>query len=100
MKKYSHMVRFFSGSNQSDLINQKTINEKIKSYGFIECGQIQLFLKNVCDIYPGCSELKYIRDKLKECLSNHDNQSDYFESMRSILFDINEEIKSRISAEI
>ncbi|MEH4929637.1 hypothetical protein [Enterobacter cloacae] len=64
--------------NQPDSLSRQAITEIIRHYGFIECAQLLSFLQFTCEALPGISELTYIRDKLKACLKNHDDQSEYF----------------------
>lgn len=65
------------------------IRKRIELFGFIQCGKILSFLTYVCDTVPGESELRYIRDQLHECLTEHDNdRRKYFSEIRTLAAEI------------
>jgi hypothetical protein len=53
----------------------------IQPYGFIECGEIQVFLKNFCKEYPSKVDLLWLLCRVNQCLINNNNGSDYFHSL-------------------
>jgi hypothetical protein len=71
-------------SKLSEPISSQALMDIVRHYGFIECGQLLTFLGSVCGTLPDISELLYIRDKLRECLNNHDNHSVYFCELREL----------------
>ncbi|WP_164141772.1 hypothetical protein [Serratia marcescens] len=83
---------YTSGEMRSDYIN-----EKVRLYGFIECGDILQFIQVFCPGELGVGELMYVLGKLKECLGNHDNQTPYFSGLRKLSREINDELIYRIS---
>ncbi len=74
--------------SQSSL-TRSVLKERIKIYGFIQCGQIYSFLDYVCDTIPGEVELKYVQGKLVECLVEHDDGSVYFSGLKALLQEVN-----------
>jgi len=55
---------------------------RLGRYGFTECSTLRAFLHCVCGSQPGPTELAYIRLKLRECLSRHDDGSPWFADLR------------------
>ncbi|WP_244319745.1 MULTISPECIES: hypothetical protein [Pantoea] len=51
-------------------------------YGFTECSTLRAFILCICGDTPGPPELVYIRLKLRECLSRHDDGSAWFADLR------------------
>lgn len=76
------------GGIQSSL-TRGVLKERIKVYGFIQCGQIYSFLEYICDAHPGESELKYVQCKLIECLTEHDDGGVYFSGLKTLLQEVN-----------
>lgn len=90
-----HMLKGFSrlsptcrAGSQSSL-TRSVLKDRIKVYGFIQCGQIYSFLDYVCDSNPGEAELKYVQGKLVECLMEHDDGGIYFSGLKSLLHEVN-----------
>ena len=75
-----------AGSHSS--LTRSVLKDRIKIYGFIQCGQIYSFLDYVCDTCPGEAELKYVQGKLVECLVEHDG-SVYFSGLKTLLQEVN-----------
>ncbi|CAI2092500.1 Uncharacterised protein [Serratia ficaria] len=69
-----------------------TLIKKLGGYGFIECSLLVSFLQLFCNEDPGVIELQYIRDKVREFLGKHDNQSDYFSDLRQVFQDTHDAI--------
>lgn len=69
-------------------LSRSDLLERIKPYGFIETSSVLSFLENVCNPAPDECAFMYIRNKIDECLSHHDNGSDYFSALRSLLKDL------------
>lgn len=65
-------------------LTRTVLIERIKQYGFIECGEMLSFLECVCGTYPDRCALIWLRDKLAQCLGQHDNGSDYFSALRTL----------------
>ncbi|AGB84055.1 hypothetical protein D781_3863 [Serratia sp. FGI94] len=61
-----------------------TLIKKLGGYGFIECSLLVSFLQLFCNEDLDVIELQYIRDKVRDFLGKHDNQSDYFSVLRQI----------------
>lgn len=76
------------GGCQSSL-TRSVLRERIKFYGFIQCGQIYSFLEYICDANLGESELKYVQGKLVECLVEHDDGGGYFSGLKTLLQEVN-----------
>jgi len=55
---------------------------KLGLYGFTECSMLRAFILCICGGTPGPAELGYIRLKLRECLSRHDDGSAWFADLR------------------
>jgi hypothetical protein len=70
-------------------LNKAILLERYRHYGFIECGEILMFLEFVCEFRLGYCEFLYIMEKTKECIIKNDNGSDYFSDLRSIVYEIN-----------
>lgn len=52
---------------------------RLKTYGFIECGNVINFLKYVCDDeLLGIPALRYIHSKIRECLKKHTSDIERF----------------------
>ncbi|WP_139375555.1 hypothetical protein [Serratia marcescens] len=66
-------------------VARSALIKKLGGYGFIECSLLVNFLQLFCNEDFGIIELQYIRDKVREVLSEHDNQSDYFSNLRQVL---------------
>ncbi|CAI1507918.1 hypothetical protein [Serratia ficaria] len=58
--------------------------KRLGYYGFIECAQLVNFLQLICDDEPGMTELKYLRDKVQDCLQRHGTRDDYFTDLRRL----------------
>lgn len=65
-------------------LTRTVLIERIKQYGFIECGEMLSFLECVCGTYPDRCALIWLRDKLAQCLGQYDNRSDYFSALRTL----------------
>lgn len=79
-------------------VARASLIKRLGYYGFVECAILVNFLQLICDDEPGVCELRYVRDKIQECLHIYDNQNDYFNDMREISEEINKELLSRLSA--
>jgi len=55
---------------------------RLGQYGFTECSTLRAFILSICGDAPGSPELGYIRLKLRECLSRHDDGSVWFADLR------------------
>lgn len=73
-------------------LSRTHMEKRVGRYGFIECGMLMHFLLLICDDEPGLTELIYIKEKISECLRNHDNQSDYFSDLKVLRREICDEI--------
>lgn len=64
----------------------------IQPYGFIECGEMQIFLRSLCHKYPSEADLLWLLDKTKHCLNNYSNGSDYFHELERLKVRIKKEL--------
>jgi len=62
--------------------NTKDLAARLERYGFTECSMLRAFILCICGDTPGPPELGYIRLKLRECLSRHDDGSAWFTDLR------------------
>lgn len=69
-------------------MNKSQVMGVIGKYGFIECGDIQLFLFFLTSEELDMESLLWVLGKLNECLSNHDNNTSYFSELRGLRNDI------------
>ncbi|MDJ0034047.1 MULTISPECIES: hypothetical protein [Pantoea] len=76
MRKNTDTGRFGSPFSATDLA------ARLGRYGFTECSTLQAFILCICGDPPGPPELGYIRLKLRECLSRHDDGSAWFADLR------------------
>lgn len=88
LKGFSRLSPTRRADSQSSL-TRSVLKDRIKVYGFIQCGQIYSFLDYVCDSNPGEAELKYVQGKLVECLMEHDDGGIYFSGLKSLLHEVN-----------
>lgn len=74
-------TRFMHKFSRSSMLN------RLKMYGFIECGNIITFLNYVCDDEMlGVPALRYIYSKITECLKNHATDVRRFGSADSMCY--------------
>ncbi len=66
-------------------LNKKSLTAAIRHYGFIECQDILSFLNYVCGIYPDRCSLIWLKEKTSECLDKHDDGSEYFTMLRTLV---------------
>ncbi len=92
-------MRQFNRTNEQKIerrviesLSRQALIDRLSHYGFIECGMMLTFLHMICDVTLGVGELTYLRDKIKECLNEHDNQSDYFNDLRKLYAHLDEGI--------
>ncbi|EAM2342900.1 hypothetical protein U2T19_004916 [Salmonella enterica] len=64
------------------------LQEKFRKYSFEECSTVLAFIELFCIPTPDRSALLYILSKTEECIHNHDNGSNYFNTLREIAQDI------------
>ncbi len=69
-------------------LSKKHLSDIIQYYGFIECGQVLLFIKYVCDEYPDEIDLTWVYGKINQCLRGNDNGSEYFNGLKRVMRDI------------
>ncbi|XGI79143.1 hypothetical protein ACED16_19190 [Enterobacter hormaechei] len=69
-------------------MSQKEFLDVIQPYGFIECGEMQIFLQTLCEKYLCRADLFWLMHKLKQCLKNNSDGSDYFCELEKLKFDI------------
>lgn len=60
-------------------ISREEVLGVTQPYGFIECGEMQVFLKTLCQKYPCRADLFWLINKTEHCLNSHGNGSDYFQ---------------------
>lgn len=77
---------------------RRALIKRLGYYGFIECAQLVNFLQLICEDEPGIAELKYILDRVQDCLYRYDSQDDYFTDLRQLRWEINNEIVFRTRA--
>lgn len=61
-----------------------TLKALFSQYGFIEISDIVYFLSVYCCATVHHRDLQLIRYRLGICLNNHDNGSDYFQTLRTL----------------
>lgn len=66
------------------ILTRAQIENRVSDYNFSETGDILRFLSCVCGMQPDDCGYIYIRSKLGQCLSNHDDCSDYFIPLREL----------------
>ncbi len=59
--------------------------EVLDKYNFIECSHVVDFMMIFCNLGIEVNELEYIEKKIHQCLKNHDDGSDFFSDLRSLL---------------
>lgn len=89
MKKHGDKYYSYAGPHR---LSRHSLENRLGRYGFTECGVLLIFLRWVCDDTPGMTELIYIKEKISECLRNHDNHSDYFADLRTLRREICDDI--------
>ncbi|PNK90870.1 MULTISPECIES: hypothetical protein [Serratia] len=88
----NHQRELITPAVSASPVARCTLIKKLGGYGFIECSLLVSFLQLFCNEELGVIELQYIRDKAREFLVKHDNQSDYFSAMRQISQDTHDAI--------
>lgn len=86
----SHQRKHITPAVPVSSVARSTLIKKLGGYGFTECASLINFLQLFCNEDFGVAELQYIRDKVRDVLSEHDNQSDYFTNLRQILKNTND----------
>ena len=66
------------------LLTRMQISERVRPYSFPETGDILRFLSLFSGMQPDDSSYIYIRSKLGQCLSAHDDNSSYFIPLREL----------------
>ncbi|MEH4929757.1 hypothetical protein [Enterobacter cloacae] len=84
MSKNTSIIPGVSNTN----LARVSLIKRLGCYGFIECALIVAFLQLICEDEPGYPELRYISDKVQECLLKHDSGDDYFMGLREVARDI------------
>lgn len=90
---YSESKFIIPGVSASPVARNALI-KRLGFYGFIECAELVTFLQIICNDEPGACELRYIRDKVQQCLDIHDNQNDYFSELRRVCEELTEKLAS------
>lgn len=65
-------------------MNSEFIVNIVNKHGFIECGEIAIFLSCLVNVNPDRESLRWVLVRLNECLANHDNGHDYFLKLRNL----------------
>ncbi len=80
-------------------ISRNALLSELTRYNFVEVNDVVTFLQQICPTIPDDTDILYMREKLTECLKNHDNGSDWFDGLRGIVGRLEAESRNEGSAE-
>ena len=72
-------------------ISRNALLSELTRYNFVEVSQVVTFLQLICPTVPDGTHIRYMHEKLTECLKNHDNGSDWFDGLRGVVGRLREE---------
>ncbi|WP_277973456.1 hypothetical protein [Pantoea agglomerans] len=75
-------------------ISRNALLSELNRYNFVEVSEVVMFLQLICPTVPGGTHIRYMHEKLTECLENHDNGSDRFNRLRGIVGRLGEEMSA------
>lgn len=73
-------------------ISRNALVNVLNKYDYCEIRHVVLFLHQLQSCIPDRASCIYMREKLDECLKNHDNGCDHFQEIRMILVKINQHL--------
>ncbi|ELW1648937.1 hypothetical protein NTH58_004035 [Enterobacter oligotrophicus] len=69
-------------------LSRKRIGALLGGFGFVEAADICRFLSLVCNEVPDTGDYLYLRFKIGQCLSRHDDKSEYFIPLRELVTEL------------
>lgn len=79
-------------------LTRAQITARISSYDFNEMSDILRFLSLICGMQLDDCDYIYIRSKLGQCLSAHDDSSSYFIPLRELACELDCLVRRRLKA--
>lgn len=77
-------------------LTRAQIESRVNDYYFAEIRDILCFLSCVCGIQPDDCGYIYIRSKLGQCLSIHDDRSNYFIPLRELACELDFLVRQKL----